>query len=96
MATQRRRYRAEFKARVALEALKSHQTINELASRFGVHPSQIGKWKQHLHNELPRLFRADRHCADRDHEALQAELYQPIGQLKVELDWLKKKVGDFS
>ena len=93
MATQRNNYGAEFKARVALEALKGHKTINELVSHFGVHPTQINKWKKHLQTELPQIFSTRREKHEQDHEALQAHLYQQIGQLKVELDWLKKKSG---
>ena len=90
MATQRNNYGAEFKARVALEALKGHKTINELVSHFGVHPTQINKWKKHLQTDLPQIFSTRREKREQDHEALQAQLYQQIGQLKVELDWLKK------
>ena len=90
MATQRNSYSAEFKARVALEALKGHKTINELVSHFGVHPTQINKWKNHLLTELPHMFSNRHDKREQDHEALQAQLYQQIGQLKVELDWLKK------
>jgi transposase-like protein len=93
MATQRKNYGVEFKARVALEALKGDKTINELVSHFGVHASQIHKWKKHLQTELPQLFSNRREKREQDHEALQAQLYQQIGQLKVELDWLKKKSG---
>src|SRR5918999_1653502 len=93
MATQRNNYSAEFKARVALEALKGHKTINELVSHYGVHPTQINKWKKHLQTELPQLFSNRHEKREQDHEALQAQLYQQIGQLKVELDWLKKKSG---
>ena len=93
MATQRKNYGAEFKARVALEAIKGHKTINELVSHFGVHPTQINKWKRHLQTELPQIFSNRREKREQDHEALQAQLYQQIGQLKVELDWLKKKSG---
>jgi len=93
MATQRNNYGAEFKARVALEALKGHKTINELVSHFGVHPTQINKWKKHLQTELPQIFSHRREKREQDYEALQAQLYQQIGQLKVELDWLKKKSG---
>ena len=93
MATQRKNYGAEFKARVALEAIKGHKTINELVSHFGVHPTQINKWKRHLQTELPQIFSNRREKRKQDHEALQAQLYQQIGQLKVELDWLKKKSG---
>lgn len=93
MAAQRKQYSADFKARVALEALKGHQTMNELVSRYGVHPTQIAKWKKQLQNELPQIFSSRREKRDQDQEALQAQLYQQIGQLKVELDWLKKKAG---
>jgi putative transposase len=93
MTTQRTHYSAEFRARVALEALKGHKTVNELASTYGVHPTQIGKWKKHLQSELPQIFSHRREKREHDHEALQAQLYQQIGQLKVELDWLKKKSG---
>jgi transposase-like protein len=93
MQTQRKRYSAEFKARVALEALKGHKTINELASLYGVHPTQITHWKHRLQKEVPQLFSARRDKREQDQEALQAQLYQQIGQLKVELDWLKKKAG---
>ena len=56
MQTQRKHYSREFRARVALEALKGHHTVNELAGRYGVHPTQIGKWKKHLQSELPQIF----------------------------------------
>ena len=91
MSTQRKRYSAEFKARVALEAIKGHKTVNELASTYGVHPTQITHWKHQLQQEVPQIFSARRAQREHDQEALQAQLYQQIGQLKVELDWLKKK-----
>jgi transposase-like protein len=93
MATQRKLYSAEFKARVALEALRGHKTMNELVSMYGVHATQITKWRNHLRSELPQLFSNRRDKREQDHEALKAQLYQQIGQLKVELDWLKKKAG---
>jgi transposase-like protein len=93
MSTQRKQYSAEFKARVALEALKGVKTVNELASAYGVHPTQITHWKHRLHKEMPDIFSARRDKRDRDREAFQAQLYQQIGQLKVELDWVKKKAG---
>ena len=93
MAAQRKQYSADFKARVALEALKGHQTMNELVSPYGVHPTPITKWKKQLQNELPQIFSNRREKRDQDQETLQAQLYQQIGQLKVELDWLKKKSG---
>jgi putative transposase len=93
MSTQRKQYSAEFKARVALEALKGLKTINELASTYGVHPTQIAHWKHRLQKEMPDIFSARRAKREHDHEAFQAQLYQQIGQLKVELDWMKKKAG---
>jgi transposase-like protein len=93
MSTQRKQYSAEFKARVALEALKGLKTVNELASMYGVHPTQITHWKHRLQKEMPDIFSARRDKQERDQEALQAQLYQQIGQLKVELDWMKKKAG---
>jgi putative transposase len=93
MATQRKQYSAEFKARVALEALKGQKTMNELVGMYGVHPTQIIKWKNHLQSELPQLFSNRRDKRAQDQEALTAQLYQQIGQLKVEVDWLKKKSG---
>ena len=96
MSTQRKRYSAEFNARVALDAIKGHKTVNEFASTYGVHPTQIAHWKHPLHKEVPQIFAASRVKREHDQEALQAHLYQQIGQLKVELDWLKKKVGVIS
>ena len=93
MSTQRKRYSPEFKARVALEALKEQHTLAELASRFEVHPVVIGQWKKQLREELPRIFADRRQKQEQADAELQAQLYQQIGQLKVELDWLKKKAG---
>jgi transposase-like protein len=93
MSTQRKRYSAEFKARVALEALKGLKTVNELASMYGVHPTQITHWQHRLQKEMPELFSVRRAQREEAHDALQAQLYQQIGQLQGELDWLKKKAG---
>jgi transposase-like protein len=93
MSTQRKRYSTEFKARVALDAIKGHKTVNELASIYGVHPTQITHWKHQLQKEVPEIFSARRAKRAQDQDALQAQLYQQSGQLKVELDWLKKKAG---
>jgi putative transposase len=93
MGKARRRFSASFKAKVALAAVKGDQTLAELASHFGVHPNQITKWKRQLLDGLPEIF-SDGHRQDlRQQEALTDRLYQQIGQLKVELDWLKKKSG---
>jgi transposase-like protein len=89
----RKQYSAEFKAKVALEAIKSTKTINELASQYEVHPNQITQWKKQALAELPQIFSHRRAQASKDAEALTASLYQQIGQLQVELDWMKKKSG---
>ena len=95
MKQYRKRYSAEIKARVALEAIKGQKTANEIASEYGVHPTQIAQWKKQALDELPHLF-ASAGSREKTDEALIAALYQEIGQLKVELDWLKKKVGRLS
>jgi transposase-like protein len=95
MITKRKRYDAAFKAKVALEAVKNDRTLAEIASEYGVHPNQITKWKRQVLEELPTIFSGSREKADRGDQDLIAQLYQQIGQLKVELDWLKKKVERF-
>jgi transposase-like protein len=90
MGTVRRRHSSEFKARVALEALKGQKTLNELASEFGVHPVQIAQWKRQVVEASPAAFESGGGQA-RGQEHLIEQLYQQIGQLKVEVDWLRKK-----
>jgi transposase-like protein len=90
---QRKRHSAEFKAKVALAALKGQQTLNELAGLYGVHPVQVAQWKKQAAAGLPEVFASRRVAIEQETEALQARLYQEIGQLKVELDWLKRKTG---
>ena len=94
MTKQRKKHGAGFKARVALEAVKEQRTMAELASQFGVHPTQIGQWKQQLLAGVPDLFGAGRPKREKDDQVLQADLFQQIGKLQMELEWLKKKVGD--
>lgn len=91
--SKRCRHDAQFKAQVALAALGNRQTLAEIASEYGVHPTQVSAWKKQALTGLPDLFsqRSDRERHET--EELQAELYRQIGQLKVELDWLEKKVG---
>jgi transposase-like protein len=90
MTQQRKRYSAELKAKVALEAIRGHKTANEIASMYGVHPTQIAQWKKQVLDELPHFFSTHQGQREKADEALIAALYQEIGQLKVELDWLKK------
>ena len=93
MKGKRRNHTAAFKARVALAAIKADKTLAELAGEFEVHPNQIRQWKQQLLDSLPDVYSQRRSRQQDDQEALRAELYRQIGQLKVELDWLKKKAG---
>jgi len=87
----RRLHSSEFKAKVVLAALKGDRTLSELASAFEVHPVQITQWKKQAVAALPQVFGTRRDRDAEDHDALKAALFQEIGQLKVELDWLKKK-----
>ena len=87
----RKSYPAAFKAKVALEAVKGDRSLGELASRYEVHPTQIGQWRKALLSRLPEIFSAKRQRKEQDDEAEKARLYEEIGRLKVELDWLKKK-----
>ena len=76
---------------MALEAIKGENTIVEIGSKYGLHPNQIGQWRKEVLDHLPELFNGKQKKTDKASDELQAELYQQIGQLKVELDWLKKK-----
>jgi len=89
MAT-KRCYDSRFKAQVALEAIKNQRTISEIASDYGVHPNQVSKWKREALERLSDIFSNKGKKQQRDNQALQDELYKQIGQLKVELDCLKK------
>lgn len=94
----RKTYSPEFKAKVALEATRGKLTVNEVAKQFEVHPNQVGIWKKQLLDSIQDIF-ADRRVGRAEAETaeqLQAHLYQQIGQLKVELDWLKKKAARVS
>ncbi len=91
MQRMRRGHDAAFKARVALEALREEKTIAQISSEYGVHANQIRQWRQRLLDELPRLFSDRRKKSDKEGDLLLSELYRQIGQIKVELEWLKKK-----
>jgi transposase-like protein len=96
MKTQRHRYSADFKAKLALEVIKGERTLTEIASDAQVHPNLLMQWKRQLLESLPQVFADKRIKENKEQEEREAQLYQQIGQLKVELDWLKKKVGRLS
>ena len=89
----RKNYNNEFKAKVALAAIKGTETATALASRFGVHVSQIVRWKKELEEGAVDVFAGERDKRTQGAERLKDELYKQIGQMKVELDWVKKKSG---
>jgi transposase-like protein len=93
MTTARRQYSPKFKARVAVEAIRGEKTLSQLGSQFKVHPIQIAKWRKAALEQLPELFVDGRTRKGHGGEANNDALYEEIGRLKVELDWLKKKLG---
>jgi transposase-like protein len=93
MKNKRRNHSDQFKENVDLADTKGDKTIAELAGYYGVHPKQITQWKKQLLDSLPDVFSRRRRNQQQDQEELTSQLYQQIGQLKVELDWLKKKSG---
>ena len=96
MPRKRKSHRAAFKAQVALAALKGDKTVNELAGLYDVHPSTIHAWKKQLLDHAEEVFAPGANkTSSVEHEALQAQLYEQIGRLKTELDWLKKKAVCF-
>lgn len=93
MQGKRKRFQASFKAKVALAALKCDRTTSQLTSAYSVHASQISQWKKQLLDGAAEIFADGRKRDDVDHESREAELYQQIGKLQMELDWLKKKAA---
>lgn len=91
MRKTRKRFDEGFKAKVSLEALKGEKTLAEIASHYGVHPNQVTQWKKRLLEGVPQLFGKKEDRTQRAKDDLIDELYRQIGQLKVELDWVKKK-----
>jgi len=91
----RKRYSSEFKSKVALEALKEQKTLNELAQEFQLHPNQISQWKKQLSDHAEDAFLNNPAKSPKKHDQLESQLYQQIGQLTVELDWLKKNCSAF-
>ena len=93
MKTNRRRHSPAFKAKVALEALRGEKTIAELAGQYEIHPNQILQWKKALTEEAAGIFENGRSKKPKDDKALINQLYQQIGQLKVEKDFLERSLG---
>ncbi len=93
MKNKRRNHSAQFKVKVALAAAKGQKTVAELSKEYQVHPTQIVQWKKQLMDSLPEIFSVRRKKEQHEQQLLTNGLYQQIGQLKVELDWLKKKSG---
>ncbi|MBF0493605.1 MAG: transposase [Candidatus Omnitrophica bacterium] len=89
----RKKFEAGFKARVAIEALKGEKTINQLSSEYGVHPNQVSKWKLELQKGAAGIFSGKKDMEDAGHRELADKLYKSVGELKVENDWLKKKLS---
>ena len=96
MSKKRRRHSPEFKVRVALEAIKGLKTSSEIASEYGVHPVQISQWKRQLLDNATDVFDSNRSQKElADAEAREGDLYEQVGRLKMELEWLKKKAAKF-
>jgi transposase len=93
MPTTRENHPPSLKAKVAVEALKGLKTTTQIAQTFGVHPTQVGSWKKQALAGLPEVFGNGRQQQMLQVEAQKDELYRQIGQLKVELDFLKKRAG---
>ena len=96
MAGKRKTHTATFKAQVALAAVKGDRTVNELAGQFGVHPTLIHGWKKHLLSGAEAIFANGAKAESVDAESQKAELFEQIGRLEMEREWLKKKVGAFA
>ena len=95
MARKRRQHSNEFKFKIALEAARGVKTISQLGAEYQVHPTQIGNWKKQLLGQGSTIFRRPDDGQEQEQQAREAELYEQIGRLKMELEWLKKKATPF-
>ncbi len=89
----RKKHSKELKARIALDAIKGQKTISELASEYGIHANQISRWKKQLLDAAPDAFSREKANDAEKNKAERDCLYQKVGQLQIEVDWLKKKTG---
>lgn len=89
----RKTFTTKFKAKVAIEALKGHRTVNQIAAEYDVHPSQVNGWKKQLLEGSDDIFSKGKKQQAENAEEEKDKLYSQIGRLKVEVDWLKKKTG---
>ncbi len=95
MTKRRKKYSSEFKFKVALEAVKGQRTLNEIASSNSIHPNQVSTWKRQLLVEGQKVFGQQTAKKLKEQTAREAELFEQIGRLKMELEWLKKKAAPF-
>ena len=95
MGRKRRTHSAAFKFKIALEVSKETKTVSQLASQYDLHPNQISQWKKQLLAEGKTVFKRANRKQDQEQTAQEAELYEQIGRLKMELEWLKKKSSLF-
>lgn len=91
MSKTRRKHSADFKVKVVLEMLKGSGTLSEISSKYGVHATQLTKWRRAFLEKAPEIFSDKPQQKERDRDQVESELYKKIGQLQVELDFLKKK-----
>jgi transposase-like protein len=94
MSKKRRQHNPEFKAKVGLEALKGIEPVHAIAAKHQIHPVQVSQWKKEVAARLPEVFTRKADPSVTEAKAREAELYRKIGQLEMELDWLKKKAGE--
>jgi transposase-like protein len=96
MSRKRKQHGSGLKAKVALAAVRGDRTTSELAAKFQVHPTQVSQWKRALMEGAEDLFGRDRGREAQEQEALVADLYEQIGRLRMELEWMKKKAAQFA
>ena len=95
MGRKRRQFSNQFKFTVALEAVKGLKTVNQIAGEYSVHPNQVSTWKRQLLAEGPAVFSSNHDKVLHEQAVRETELYEQIGRLKMELEWLKKKAAPF-